>query len=442
MKMKRRALLGGGAAALALPFTPAFLSRSRADGRPPRRLVFWWVPEGVVEDSWWPNAGGSSQTFSRSGLMAFRDQFSTIKGLNFESIGDEDDHLAGPLDVLSGGRRDAQTRGGVFIDEGQTIDTLLAPTLQSDAARGLYSVGVQGLLNYQTFSYDRRYRPNRPVNNPVRAFNDLVGAAVGGGDDAVQRAAERRLRLRRSVLDSTSAEIAALRCAVGAAERDQLDAQLQATREIEQRLSDAVGAVPTAPPADVIDSVPGHTGETGFFENHTNIDAVADLQVQIAAAGLIRGTTNTMNFTFSQAFCRQTYPFLSNTEVWHHDLSHSDRRDYTDMLRQVNEWHETKFAAFLDQLNVVDPLGDGSQTVLDNTLVIRFSELQNGKHGKRNLPFLLAGARGFIRQGEDLDAGGISHNRFLTSLLQSYGLDVDSIGIDRFNGSAWNGWLA
>jgi len=431
--VKRRHFLGGAAAGLTLPLLPALVRRAEGHLTRPQRIVFWWVPEGVVKDDWWPGADGSSRIFGESNLIAHRARFATIRGIDFRSLGSEDNHLAGPLDILSGGRADPREEAGYSLEEGQTIDTLLGPALQGDAPFETYAVGVQSLLNYSTITWERRYRGRRPVNDPLQAFNDLVGPGADTGEEAADRA-ERLLRQRRSVLDSVRAEIAGLRCELGSAERVRLDQHLDSVRSLEERLGRELERDRTAPPMPELVVTEEH-GRSSFYENHRNLEAVADLQVRIAAAGVIAGSAPVMSFQFAQAFCRQTYPFLSDPEKWHHDLSHNGPNDE---LRRIGVWHDSLLADFLELLDVPDPLGEG--TVLDNTLVIRFSELADGRHSKEDLPFLLAGRPDLVRHGEDIDAGGISHNDMLTGLLEAFDHPVRRVGLLPYNDRPYGGW--
>ncbi len=52
--LSRRAFLGGGAVTLALPFLP---SLARAGGAE-TRLLFWYVPNGLVMPDWTPTGEG------------------------------------------------------------------------------------------------------------------------------------------------------------------------------------------------------------------------------------------------------------------------------------------------------------------------------------------------------------------------------------------------
>ena len=133
-----------------------------------------------------------------------------------------------------------------------------------------------------------------------------------------------------------------------------------------------------------------------------------------------------------QAFAQQTFPFTGDDRIMH-SLSHDESSGAQEALTQIDELHEELFAGFLRMLDV--PECDGSGTVLDNTLVIRFSELGDGLHSHSDLPFLLAGMPDRIRAGMDFDAGGRSHNDLLTGLRGMFGVPVTRIGLLEHNSS-------
>jgi hypothetical protein len=62
--LSRRTLLRGGATAVALPFldamVPAFASTPK---KPPVRMAFLYVPNGIMMDGWNPDYDASSTSF-------------------------------------------------------------------------------------------------------------------------------------------------------------------------------------------------------------------------------------------------------------------------------------------------------------------------------------------------------------------------------------------
>jgi hypothetical protein len=87
----------------------------------------------------------------------------------------------------------------------------------------------------------------------------------------------------------------------------------------------------------------------------------------------------------------------------------------------------TQFAYLLRKLNeVVEP--DGSR-LLDNTVVMTWSEMATGTHVLKNVPYLLAGsAGGYFKTGRWLKYAGEPHGNLLVSLLNAMGVPVTTFG--------------
>jgi hypothetical protein len=97
MALPRRTFLRGVGAALALPLldamVPAFAPIVRSAANAPRRLGFFYIPNGAIMDSWTPSAlgAGFELTPILQPLAAYRDNLLVLTGLSqkaADSIGD------------------------------------------------------------------------------------------------------------------------------------------------------------------------------------------------------------------------------------------------------------------------------------------------------------------------------------------------------------------
>ncbi len=93
----------------------------------------------------------------------------------------------------------------------------------------------------------------------------------------------------------------------------------------------------------------------------------------------------------------------------HHGLSHRTG-DFTvggacgvdgvlDMIWQIDKWYAGKYAKLV---GLLDSIGEGSGTLLDNTATMWLQELSDGAaHNLNNLPIVIAGsAGGYLKQGQ------------------------------------------
>jgi hypothetical protein len=80
------------------------------------------------------------------------------------------------------------------------------------------------------------------------------------------------------------------------------------------------------------------------------------------------------------------------------------------------------FKRFLDRLNAYP--GPTGGTLLDDSVVMWTNDLANGPpHSYSNIPQVIAGgAGGFLKTGHYIDAGNITHNRLLNTIINAVGI--------------------
>ena len=116
----------------------------------------------------------------------------------------------------------------------------------------------------------------------------------------------------------------------------------------------------------------------------------------------------------------------------HHVISHdfaSSGANY-DGYNQIQTWYAQQVAYFLSKL---DSVQEGDRTLLDNTVVLRATEIgESTSHDLTLMPYVLAGsAGGKIKAGRFLDwsANRQDNNQLLVSLAQAMGAtDVTTFG--------------
>ena len=90
-KLSRRHLLRGAGASLGLPFLEAMMPSRISANSPvtPQRLAFFYIPNGVVQDTWHPEKTGANFeiTPSLEPLKNLRQDISLFTGLDREFRG-------------------------------------------------------------------------------------------------------------------------------------------------------------------------------------------------------------------------------------------------------------------------------------------------------------------------------------------------------------------
>jgi hypothetical protein len=158
------------------------------------------------------------------------------------------------------------------------------------------------------------------------------------------------------------------------------------------------------------------------FQEHLKL--LMDLQVIAFQADITRVST----LMFARELSGATYPETSIRDPFHNLSHHSNDRGNMDRFAQLNAYHVTKFAYFLEKLKA-SPDGDG--TLLDHSMVLYGSSLSDGnQHNFSPLPIVLAGgAAGQLKGGRHLQfAKDTRMSNLLLAMLDRLGVRLDAFG--------------
>ncbi|HEY6726447.1 MAG TPA: DUF1552 domain-containing protein [Polyangiaceae bacterium] len=418
MISRRQMLLGAGSALCLFPWLGR---RARAQAAPPRLLLFF-TPHGTIWDRFRPSDpdGDFTSSLILEPLAAQRDRLVVLDGLEMD-VGTEyyvPHTYTMPL-LWTGSPID--TEASVFCRDdhdvcfgwgtGTSIDQFIAERLSPATPFPTLELGYScnSLHPANRMIYSGPGVTKNPIDDPVRAFEQLFGAELDPDEEARQRQAFRR----KSVLDTVLADFNSRRGTLGTADRMRLEAHAESLQELERSLTaDALACTRPEAPADV-------TAETAI-----------DRQADIIASAFGCGHTRIASFQLRIADNDNSlYPWVGLDEGGHHTITHENDDAAFATLAQVYRWYSQRFAYLLDRL-ANTPDVDGS-SVLDNTLVVWGSELGTGwTHSLDNVPFILAGgANSGLRGGQYLDVTGAQTNRVLVTALHAMGLtDVESYG--------------
>jgi len=430
--LSRRLFLGGAGVTLALPFLESILPRrARADlGTPPKRLLFFYVPNGIHMPSWIPTSTGPDyQTpYILEPLSDIRQHLTVISNLdNLPGRPDgPGDHAGGTGAFLT--CKHVRKTEGDDIENDISIDQVAATALAGQTSFSSLELGIDGghsvggcdsgysCAYTRNISWAGPQTPRPKIVNPHVVFDRLFG-----GSDPTQTAAyrERRLRERLSVLDFVRGESQALQRRISRDDKLKLDEYETSVRDLETRLnSTGTGPVceaPGEPPAQ--------------FDVTTHFELMTELMVTAFRCDLTRVIT----FMAANAGSGRSYTFLNPTLTGgHHDLSHHQNLPENHRkLEQINRWEVNRFGDIVRRLATITE-SDGS-SALDNTTLYFSSEIADGNsHSHSNLPVLLAGGGGgLVRPGRHLAAPAKTSmaNLFL-GMLKTVGVEADTFGQD------------
>ena len=432
--LSRRTFLGGAAATLALPFLeamrPTLVRAAGVDGvaeEAPRRLLFYYVPNGIHMPAWTPVAEGAGYDLPPilASLAPVHDQVSVLTGLGNKPAIDlvAGDHARGTGAFLTCVL--PRKSEGENIVNGKSVDQFAAeaigsatlfPSLQLGTVN---SVAIGTCDSGYSCTYSRNISwagPSQPlpkISNPRVLFDRLFA-----GMDPTLTTAElgRRRRLRTSVLDYAAEDAKRLQALVGASDRAKLEEYLTSVREVET-LIEASSVVPKC-------EVPGQPGEDLPFP--ALVEAMHELMVLAFQCDL----TRVASFMFGDAGSNRGFEHLGISGAHHQISHHQGDPENLAKLQAIDTWEVEQLSNLLQRMQGVT---EGEASLLDNSLVYWSSEIEDGDaHRHTNLPILLAGrAGGLVDAGRHIVYGAEEPVADLyITLLSTVGVGVDSFGDD------------
>jgi Protein of unknown function (DUF1552) len=401
----RRRFLRGVGACFALPAFEALLPGAvQAAGQPvagltatgaPLRMAFVYIPNGVIQDTWWPTGTESQFELARTmqPLDAHKSWIQILGGLDHvHATPGRDgpgDHARANGTFLTGVR--VRKTAGADIHAGVSIDQVVAreigqntrfPSLElsCDAVRKSGSCDSGYSCAYQfNLAWRSATMPLAPEPNPRMVFERLFGSGSPG-----ERRENFRLRQaqQRSILDFVLDDARSLQKELGSRDQKKLDEYLTSVREIEARIERAEKFGDTPDPA-----VETPRGTPTSYAEH--------VQLMFSMLHLAFETDSTRVATLLLAHdgSNRAFPEIGIPEGHHYLSHHQNRKEMIDKVADIDQWYVRQFAAFLDKLHQTKDV-DGN-TLLQNSMIVYGGGNADGnRHTHANLPVILAGGGG------------------------------------------------
>ncbi len=420
--LNRRLFLQGVGTCLALPMLDAMRPSMAASTRnaSPKRFAAFYVPNGVNWDYFTPEGDGKDWKLPRSlqGLAPVKEHVSFLSGLSHPSLGTP--HFGGDNFLTGASFHVSKYQNTISLDQ------RLAETIGQDARfsslelTGDHSASTRyGFMT--TLAWSRAGTPVLAENSPRRVFERLFV------DDAAGDVEREKMRLQqdRSILDRVMEQSRSLASELGAADRAKLDEYLTSVRAVEKNIQRAEqwAHVPKAKlKAEGVDL---------DVNPDTRLDAYVRTMMDLMVLAFQTDTTRIGTYVIAReggGNGSANYKAIGVNKD-HHKLSHEQKnKESMEQLRMIDTFHIDQLAYFLERLKSIDE-GDG--TLLDHTGVVFGSGLSVGwNHNSKDLPILVAGGVGGLKQGRHLNYRGKDKplsNLFLT-LLQAYGVEAEAFG--------------
>lgn len=425
-----RGMLQGAAVCVGIPVLDRFLDGTGtvyADGArlPVRFGTYFWglgltdTPTGGTR--WVPSKTGPGYEImpELESLRPVKDKVSVFSG--FRAIGDGRPnlvHWSGHASILSGV---APAQSGRF--DAPSFDTGIADAIGGSTRFKV--IDIDASVSRQPVSYSTRTGLTfaMPETTPLALYTRLFGAGFQDPNSDNWKP-DPSIMLRQSVLSAIKDQRQALMAGVGKSDQIKLDQYFTSVREMENQLATQLQK-PEKCEACVVPTAPKETQHSASVDSvRANTKAMAKL----LALGLACNQTRVFNFVHT-AGISETY--IAGESKIYHQITHDEPTDAklgyqpeTSMLAGI------VMQAFGDFLVELDSVKEGAGTLLDNSLIMAFSDTGYAKiHSIENIPMFLAGkAGGRHKAGQHVHATGEAVTRVSLTAQQLVGAPVGEFG--------------
>ena len=402
-----------------------------ASAKPPVRMAFMFVPNGVHMEEWKPAATGAHHDLPRilNPLTPVKHDLCVLSGLT-QDKGRANGYGAGDharsAGVFLTGVQPLKSEGSE-IRAGVSVDQFAAQRMGHETRFASLELGTE--RGRQSGKCDSGYScaysnnvswrdgttPMAKETNPRLVFERLFG---NGPKSERNESVARRQRYQKSILDFVLEDARSLTRKVSGNDRQKLDEYLTAVREIEQRIQRAEGE--SVSKSTVLAGLGKPEGVPDSYQEHIRL--MGDMMILAFQTDVTRVST----FMLANAGSNRSYRPIGVNEG-HHSLSHHQNdRDKLEKISKINTFHVEQLSYMLQKMKSI-PEGDGS--LLDHCMIVYGSGISDGnRHNNENLPIVLAGrGGGWIRPGRHIQYSGDTplNNLFVTMLNQA-GATTDS----------------
>lgn len=455
--INRRAFLrGAGTVAIGLPFLEGLPERSAwAASSPPVFTMFIVASCGVEGTRFLPDATGALTTSGMMGmttkavsqLAAHAPNLTILKQINWPQNVKSCGHAEGLCQALTaivpGATGHGAYAGGMSADVaiGQAVNpTGVDPIILYSAAKGAY---IADRISWRGAGADQLRTGDQ---NPYTLFNKLVGltTTTSTGTTTTDPVAAELAATRKSVNDLVRAELTSLKnnSALSADDKARLDLHFQSIRDLEVSMGNA-GMMCTQTGLDTT-TLNGY--KSGFsFNTNGMIETVTLMHMQLVALAFACNYNRVAALQWGDGTDGTHYqtPIAKSIGSWtFHQISHRIMSDGAtgndptakDAHNEIDILRMQTFAKGLDAFNARG-LANSAQVMLT------FHISDGPSHSGLNVPHIIWGnGGGFLKTGQFIDAGKVTNNKLMNTLITAAIRDKSTATVD-FGKGTGNGMI-
>jgi hypothetical protein len=436
--VNRRAFLRGAAgASVALPFLESLPERSAwASDETPVFSLFICASLGVVPAQFFPAETGALTTSglaaagkATSHLADHAQNLLFVSGLNWNGQTSGEPHATGYIYALTA--RAPLTTTQNALAAGPSADVVIASHVHPDREPLTLFAGTKGGYINERLSFAGPGELRPAENNPYPLYLELMGLATPGNGttpDALRRLALSRNSIHDLVRDDLTALMGNSR--LSSADRQRLQQHFDAIRDVEITM-DELGCT-----TDGLDIEKLESYETYTYDSSTTTEETLRLHMSLVALAFACNYARTATIQWGGGTDATIYDVPSNPSRhrfnWICHRNQSDGFSGTPIPNaeqahaEIDAVRMQSFAAGLDHFR--------ARGLQDQCFVMWTNHFLDGPaHSFRNIPHIIWGnARGYLKQGEYVNAGNVTNNRLLNTLIsaaiQDTGTTVEDFG--------------
>lgn len=434
-RANRRAFLRGvGGVALGLPFLEGLPERSAwAQSDTPVFMFFMVAACGVVRGQFFPGSTGALTTASLqaegkavSALADHAANMLIVDGINYPGRLTNCGHAQGLVQSLTGAPVEGGGPGSKAT--GISADMLISGELNPSGVDPLTLYGGSKFYVAERISFSGPGNARPAERNPYNVYRSLVGLVGNGGDgmtdpDEVEGTANQLVLRENSINDLVRDDLEGLlaRSELSAADRDRLEAHLNAVREIEKGM-DSVGTTVCEEAGLNVSAI--EALQNVNYQANGMIEDFVKLHSELVAWAFACNANRVATLQWGDGTDGTVYDVPSNSRKWgFHHVSHRMQDDISSGSDPVAEAAHAEIDALRMQTlkHTFDVFA--ARGLFDKSAVVWTNHVSDGpSHSFNNIPYVIGGnAGGALKQGEYVTGGGASNAALLTTLVRAAG---------------------
>ena len=464
MITRRRFLAGLGGATVALPFLESvrFLGPRRAAaevvGATPVYSIFIRQGNGCQQadngepERFWPRATGAltrstlevdNADRAVAVLAPFADRLLLVRGTGFAFPGNGCGHSGGINQCLTAAT--ILGDGADSLANGPSIDWVIAQNVNPPGVEPLNLMSApQNAYIAHGLSYSGPGQLRGARNNPFAVYQDLVGL-TGASQELLEQIARRRTSVNDLVRQDMQDLLA--RPYLSTSDKQRLQTHFDAIRDLEV----GIGCTLTDGEVQAMQAI-----QEGADDDANRI-AVSHMMMDLVALTFACDANRTATLQIGTGNDQTRYYVNGVLQNTYHRISHRIDGDGSegapipnaDLLHhEIDKIFAGMFVHLLERLDMFP--GPSGGTLLDDAVALWTNDLGAGvSHTYENIPQVLAGrGGGFLRTGQFIDAGGVTHNKLLNTVINAVGIRqaggayYDGFGDDSLDGGVISQMIA